>query len=59
MTVSEIRNYLAQYEGDGKGDAPVLVCDKRDNPLQDGLCLADAVFIEYKDGEYMVVLQTG
>lgn len=59
MTINEIMDYLAQYCGEGKGDAPILVCDKRDNPLTDGMCIADAMFIENKDGEYMVVLQTG
>jgi hypothetical protein len=59
MTISEMRDYLAKYTGDGKGDAPILVCDKRDNPLTDGICIADAVFIECKDGGYMVVIQTG
>lgn len=58
MTIAEIRDYLAQYVGEGKGDAPLLVCDKRDNPLTDSLCIEDAVFIESKDGEYMVVLLT-
>ena len=59
MTISEIRDYLARYVGEGKGDSPLLVCGKRDNPLTDSMCIEDAVFIENKDGEYMVVLQTG
>ena len=59
MTINEMRDYLAQYCGEGKGDATVLVCDKRDNPLTDGMCIAGAVFIESKDGGCIVVLQTG
>lgn len=59
MKVSELRDYLAKYEGEGKGEVLVFVCDKQDNPITDGECLTDAVFIEHKDGDCMVVLQTG
>lgn len=58
MTIAELRDFLAKYYGEGKGDAPLLVCDKRDNPITEGMCIADAMFIENMDGEYMVVLQT-
>lgn len=59
MTISEIRDYLAKYCGDGKGDSLVLVCDQRYNPITDSVCIADAVFIESKNGDCFVVLQTG
>lgn len=59
MTVNELRDYLAKYTGEGKGDALVLTCDKRDNPITDSMCIADAIFVEHKDGDCMVVLQTG
>ena len=59
MTISEIRDYLAKYCGEGYGDTILMVCDKRDNPITDANCIADAVFIESKDGERIVVLQTG
>ena len=58
MTVNELKDYLAKYTGEGKGDALVLTCDKRDNPITDGMCIADAIFVEHKDGDCMVVLQT-
>ena len=59
MTISEIRDYLAKYCGEGYGDAPILACDKRDNPLTDANCVASVLFIESNDGERYVVLQTG
>jgi hypothetical protein len=58
MTIAEIRDYLAQYCGEGKGDSPVFVCDSRDNPHTDGVCIADIVFIETRSGDCKVVLQT-
>lgn len=59
MTISELRDYLAKYVGEGKGDALVLTCDKLDNPITDSMCVADAIFVEHKDGDCIVVLQTG
>ena len=58
MTISEIRDYLAKYCGEGKGDAPVAVCDSRDNPQTDFTPIIDIVFIETRSGECKVVLQT-
>lgn len=58
MTISEIRDYLANFCGEGKGDAPVFVCDSRDNPHTDGMPITDIVFIETKSGDCKVVLQT-
>ena len=58
MTISEIRDYLAQYCGEGKGEAPVLVCDSRDNPQSDGIPITDILFIETRSGDCKVVLQT-
>lgn len=58
MTVNELRDYLAKYCGEGRGDALVLVCDERENPMTESVCIKDAVFIESKDGDCFVVLQT-
>ena len=58
MTISEIRDYLAIFCGEGKGDLPVLVCDSRDNPQNDGMPITDIVLIETRSGDCKVVLQT-
>ena len=58
MTISEIRDYLAKYCGEGKGDSPVFVCDTRDNPHTDGMPITDIVFIETRSGDCKVVIQT-
>ena len=58
MTISEIRDYLAQYCGDGKGNSPVVVCDSRDNPQSDGMPIVDILFIETRSGDCKIVLQT-
>lgn len=57
MTISEIRDYLARYCGEGLGAAPVLVCDRRDNPQEDGTHITDILFIETRSGDCKVVLQ--
>jgi len=57
MTVNELRDYLAKYTGEGKGNAPVRICYEEDNPIDDGHELIDAVAIEKKNGEFFVVLQ--
>lgn len=59
MTITELRDYLAKYVGEGKGDSLVTVCDKRENPLTEGLCIVGSVFIEDSDGDCCVTLQTG
>ena len=58
MTVRELYEYLMQCCDHGFGDAVVYVCDRRDNPLTDGICVADTLRIEDKDGK-SVVLETG
>ena len=58
MTINEIRDYLAKYCGEGNGEAPVVTCDKRDNPLMCGTSIIDIVFIETRSGDCKVVLQT-
>ena len=59
MTVSELRDYLAKYVGEGKGDAEVLICKFGANPLEAESEIKDAVFLEWKDGDYMCVIETG
>lgn len=59
MTISEIRDYLAKYCGEGKGDTIVKACYEKDNPITDGDCICDIVFIESKNEESMLVLQMG
>ena len=58
MTINELRDYLAKYTGEGNGDAQVLICDMRDNPLTSGTEIKDAVFLEWKDGDCSLILQT-
>ena len=58
MTINELRDYLAKYTGEGKGDSAVFICDMRDNPLENGTEIEDAVFLEWKNGECSLVLQT-
>lgn len=58
MTICEIRDYLAKFCGEGNGDAPVVTCDKRDNPLMCGTSIIDIVFIETRSGDCKVVLIT-
>ena len=59
MTISELRDYLAKYTGDGKGEAPVLVCRMSDNPLEVGKEIMDIVFMEWQGGDCSIVLQIG
>ena len=58
MTVNELRDYLAKYVGAGYGDSPIEACDKEGNPLTETVCITGAVFLEVKDGDSIVVLQT-
>lgn len=58
MTINEIRDYLAKFCGEGKGNAPVETCNKRDNPLMGGTPIIDIVFIETRSGDCKVVLIT-
>lgn len=58
MTISELKDYISKYTGEGKGNAIVLICDMRDNPLTNGTPVKDAVFLEWKDGGCMFILQT-
>ena len=57
MTIAELRDLLKKYCDNGFGDASVLICDMRDNPLTDGTEVKDAAFIEWKDGDCMFVIQ--
>lgn len=59
MTISELRDYLAKYTGEGKGDSPVLICRMADNPLEVGKEIEDSVFMEWSNGECCLVLQIG
>ena len=59
MSVYDLINYLQEQVDHGRGDSPVEVCDSRDNPLTEAVCITGAVFIEVKDGDSIVVLQTG
>ena len=59
MTVDELISYLTSYADHGKGNALVVVCDSLDNPSTDGTCVKDAIFMEWRDGECQIVLQTG
>jgi hypothetical protein len=59
MTINELRDYLAKYTGEGKGNTLVTACDKRDNPTADGMAVTDALFIEWKDGGCQLILQIG
>ena len=59
MTVQELYEYLMQCADKGYGKSLVVVCDKRDNPITDCDCIMDALRVEWKDGDSMVVLQTG
>ena len=56
MTISELRDYLAKYIGDGKGDTLVCVCYRRDNVITDSSAVMDAVYLEWKDGDRRLAL---
>jgi hypothetical protein len=57
MTISELIAYLAQYCEEGKGDAVVTASYHKDNPISDGSCICDIVFIESKTDGRMCVFQ--
>lgn len=59
MTARELFDYLMECCDKGFGDAIVIVCDNRENPLTDGLCVASALRIAEKGGDKTVVIQTG
>lgn len=59
MTISELRDYLAKYVGEGKGDAEVQICKFGENPLDAGCEIKDAAFLEWKDGDYLCVIEIG
>lgn len=58
MTIYELLDYLTKYADRGKGEAFVMTCDHRDNPLTDANCIKDALFIDSMNGDFLVVLQT-
>ena len=59
MTISELRDYLAKYCGEGKGDTLVTACYAQDNPITDGNCVCNILFIESKSDDCLCVLQMG
>ena len=59
MTCQELFNYLMECCDKGFGDAVVIVCDRRENPLTEGVCVASALRIAEKNGDNTVVIQTG
>lgn len=59
MTISELRDYLAKYVGEGKGFADVLICKMSENPLEAQNEIKDIVFLEWLDGDCTVVIQIG
>lgn len=58
MTVRELYEYLMECCDKGFGDADVFVCDRRENPLTESLCVCGAMRIDYKDEEKSVVITT-
>lgn len=58
MKVRELYEYLMECCDKGFGDAELFVCDNRDNPLTDGLSIADCSRIESRSDGRSVVLQT-
>ena len=58
MTISELRYYLARYVGEGKGDTRVAYANKGWNPITESEDITNAVFIEDKNGNCVIVLQT-
>ena len=58
MNVSELIDFLTHYSDHGYGKAEVVVCDHRDNPLTEVDSIKDALFIESKNGDFYIVLQT-
>ena len=59
MTINQLKDYLAKYTGEGNGDATVLICGMRDNPLEASKEIKDCVFLEWYDGECGLVIQIG
>lgn len=59
MTARELFDYLMECCDNGFGEADVFVCDKRENPLTDSLCVCGAIRIDCKDEEKSVVITTG
>jgi hypothetical protein len=58
MTINELRDYLAKFTGEGKGDAVVRIANKEWNPLTESEDIVDAIFMEQKNGDAIVVLQS-
>lgn len=59
MTVRELYEYLMECCDKGFGGADVFVCDRRENPLTDKICVCGAMRIDCKDEEKSVVITTG
>ena len=60
MTIQELRDYLAKYTGEGKGDFEVVTCDYMGNPIStNDVCgIKDVLFIESMNGDSYIVLAT-
>lgn len=58
MKVNELIDFLVHYSDRGYHGADIVVCDSRDNPLTDANTIKDALFIESKNGDFYIVLQT-
>lgn len=59
MTARELFDYLMECCDKGFGDAVVIVCNHRENPLTDGECVVSALRIAEKGGDNTVVIQIG
>ena len=57
MTVYELIGYLTSLADHGKGDATVVLANKNWNPIAECEDITDAVLLEWKDAESIVVLQ--
>lgn len=58
MTVDELKDYLIRLSDNGNGSALVTVANKNWNPITEGDDIVNALVIEWKDAESIVVLQT-
>jgi hypothetical protein len=58
MTVNELKDYFTMLADHGKGDAQVVVVNKKWNPATEIDEIANAVLMEWKIGDSIVVLQT-
>lgn len=57
MTVDELRDYLAKFTGDGKGEISLRICGFSENPLQDTTEIVNVLLIDSKKDGCCIVLQ--